>query len=145
MTRDEVMKAYEGADVFADQYEVSVHPFGCTLTFVSSKSRAPDDPEVVARREGQAQGLPPLPLILAKVATVHLTPEHLKAIIFTSWRYITQVEAQLGHQWQVPKPIADAMSIKPEEWAAFWNPQGAKKDEAANVDGAKPQAAVPAA
>jgi len=90
-------------DVFADRFNVSAHPYGCSLRFFESE---PD-------RWGQEQA--PVGM---KVAGVRMTVEHLKAVVYLGWQHIMEMERTLGVRHDLPAALMD--KITPEGWRAFW-------------------------
>lgn len=123
MQKRDLEQAMEGVDVFAEQFELSAHPFAVTLTFIASVPYPPGHPEVVARRNaaaGPAPQLPPLPPILRKVATVRMTPQHFAAMVFTSNRHLRNMGAVAGAWTNLPPELLAAMGIPQAEWDGFW-------------------------
>jgi hypothetical protein len=92
-------------DVYSDQFQVNIGPYGCTMNFMLTNPIPP------------APGAPPQ---AERLATVRMSLEHLKVMTFILRRQILQVEANSGVKVEIPMQILNAMGISPEDWNAFW-------------------------
>jgi hypothetical protein len=92
-------------DVYADQFQVSVGPFGCSLNFLLSGPTPP------------APGAAPQ---VERLATVRTSLEHLKVITFMLRRQVLDYEAQTGTDIPIPAQVLNALRIGLEDWNLFW-------------------------
>ena len=97
----------ETNDVYSDQFQVNLGPYGCTINFQLSGATPP------------VPGAPPQ---LERVATVRMSLEHLKAMTFILHRQLAAYEAQAHVSIGLPADILRAMQIRQEDWEAFWHP-----------------------
>ena len=95
----------ESIDIYSDQFQVNLGPYGCTLNFMVT------DPT------------PPAPgstLQAKRVATVRMSVEHLKAMTFIVHRQIALAETQTGVRAEIPMEVLNSLRIAREDWDAFW-------------------------
>lgn len=97
----------EPLDAYADQFSISVGPFGASLSFLVSPPH-------------QDPGKPSPP---AHVATIRTSTEHLKVMVIVMKRHIQQIEEQTGVQARVSPFVLNQLGISPEDWDTFWKPR----------------------
>ena len=95
----------EPADVYTDQFQVQIGPFGCSLNFSLSPS-TPSAPGTVPQAD--------------RVGTMRMSLEHLKAMTFILHRQVVQYESQAHVSVQLPDAVLTGMKIRQEDWQAFW-------------------------
>ena len=95
----------EPIDIFADQFQLTVGPYGCTLSFLLSPP-APPAPGSMPQGE--------------RMASVRVSIEHLKVLAFMLRRQIVQYERATGTEVQLPADVLNSLQIGPEDWDAFW-------------------------
>jgi hypothetical protein len=93
-------------DVFADQFQLNVGPYGCAINFLLS-SPEPTAPGVSPPAERQV--------------TVRLSLEHLKMMAFVLRRQVREFERRFGVRVDVPKPVLNQLGISQEDWDACWS------------------------
>lgn len=120
-------------DHFADQFSVTIHPYGATFSWM--KTRVVPMGTVVP----EGQSIPP-----EVVSITRMAPAHVKMMIFTLFRLIREQEEQQKCSVPIPQSTLDDMKITAEQWAAFWPPivEGETPNEIAPVPA--PVAEVPA-
>ena len=94
----------EPFDTYADQFTVTLTPFGANLSF------GVREPHPSAAQAPQAQNL----------GTVRMSVEHLKTMVMVIRRQILVVESQTGIRADVPRDILNQLQISPEDWDTFW-------------------------
>ena len=97
----------EVPDVYADQFQVNLGTFGCTINFQLSGATP------------VAPGAPPQ---VDRVATIRMSLEHLKAMVFIMHRQLAGYEAQAHVEIGLPVEVLRALQIRQEDWEAFWRP-----------------------
>ena|SRR2546422_6097118 len=97
----------EAADVYADQFQVNLGPFGSTLNFQLS---------------GASPVVPGSPPQIDRVASIRVSLELVKAMAFILHRQIVAYESQTHLSIGLPADILRAMQIGQEDWEAFWRP-----------------------
>ena len=97
----------EAQDVYTDQFQVNLGPYGSTINFQLS---------------GAAPVVPGAPPQIERVATVRMSLEHLKAMIFILHRHLVAYETQAQLTINLPAEVLRAMQIRQEDWQAFWHP-----------------------
>lgn len=95
----------DAPDVYADQFQVNVGPWGVTINF---QKTGPEPPP-----PGQQPQI-------ERVATVRTSMAHLKAMVFVLKRQIDTIEKQTGVRTDVPSQVLSAMGIGREDWDDFW-------------------------
>lgn len=95
----------EPFDVYSDQFQVVLNPWGASLNFQLTPAQPP--------APGQ-----PTPADL--LGTTRMSMEHLKALVFISRRQIMQVERAAGVSYPLPMEVLNQMGISPEDWETFW-------------------------
>ena len=95
----------EPIDIYSDQFQVSIGPYGCTLNFMLTDPVPP------------SPGSPPK---AERLATVRTSLEHLKVMTFILRKQILQVEDNSGIKVQIPTQVLNSMGVSPEDWDAFW-------------------------
>ena len=98
----------EFADVYTDQFQMNLSPYGATLNFSLTDS-TPPSPGTAPKIE--------------RKATVRLSLEHLKVMTFILVRQIKQYENQTGTNIQIPNQILNSISVSPEDWDLLWRQQ----------------------
>ena len=95
----------EPVDVFSDQFQINIGPYGCSMNFMAS------DPAPVA------PGTPPQ---FKRLACVRMSVEHLKVMTFILHRQITKAEQQTGMVIQIPGQVLNSLQIARDDWDPFW-------------------------
>ena len=95
----------EPIDIYSDQFQVSIGPYGCTLNFMLTGPTPP------------APGSPPQ---AERLATVRTSLEHLKVLTFILRRQILEAESGMGVKFQLPMTLLNSLKISPEDWDGFW-------------------------
>jgi len=98
-------KQREPFDVYADQFTVTLTPFGANLSF------AVREPHPSGARAPQAEHL----------GTMRMSIEHLKTMVMIVRRQVLQVENETGVKAEVPRAILSQLNIPAEDWDSFWN------------------------
>ena len=93
------------SDFYADQFQISLSPYGCTLSFMMSKPTPPT---------------PGTPAQADRVATVRMSLEHLKVMTFLVRRQLVQYERDTGIDVQLPGELLNSLRIGREDWDGFW-------------------------
>ena len=96
----------EPFDVYADQFQVTVGPFGSAVSFGLTPSTPP------------AQGQPP---INKPVGCVRMSVEHLKTMAFLIHRQVLESERNQGVVYPMSRNVLNALRIGPEDWDHFWS------------------------
>lgn len=91
-------------DVYADQFTLTITPFGANLSF------GVREPHPSPGRAPQARNL----------GTIRMSVEHLKTIVTIIRRQIISVEKQTAVKAEVPRDILNQLGISPEDWDSFW-------------------------
>ncbi len=94
----------EGFDVYADQFTVTITPFGSNLSF------GVHEPHPSTGRQTQSTTL----------GTVRMSVEHLKTMVIILRRQIIRTESESGIKAEVPRAILNQLSIPPGDWDTFW-------------------------
>jgi hypothetical protein len=97
----------ESRDVYSDQFQTTVNPYGATLNFMATSAEPPP---------------PGSPVRAERVATIRMSLEHLKVVAFMLRRQIVQYEQQSGVRIQVPADVLNGLRIGREDWDEFWRP-----------------------
>jgi hypothetical protein len=92
-------------EVYADQFQVTVGAYGCTLNFMLS-GPTPPPPGTT----------PPS----SRVATVRMSLEHLKVMTFLLRLQLLQYERQTGVSIELPPELLNSLRIGREDWTSFW-------------------------
>ena len=95
----------ESIDVYADQIGVNMGPFGCALNFAVSTPLP--TPGGVA-----APGQP--------VATIRMSLEHLKLMVFLLRRQLKEYERAAGVQIPIPAEVLNQLRVGREDWNECW-------------------------
>ncbi len=95
----------EPIDVYSDQFQLGLGPFGATMNFMVSNPKPP------------APGTPPQAESLANIRT---SMEHLKVIAFVIRRSLLDYEKRAGVKVEVPIQALNALQISPEDWESLW-------------------------
>lgn len=94
----------EPVDVYADQFLVTIGPFGANLSFDVNVPH----PSGVSPQAAQ------------RIATIRMSTEHLKALAFILARQVKEIERQFGVKYDVPMQVRNQLGIGPEDWDLFW-------------------------
>lgn len=94
----------EPFDVYADQFTVTITPFGANLTF-SLREAHPSAGKAPSSQE---------------LGTVRMSVEHLKTMVMLIRRQVKQVEDSTGLKVEVPRQVLNQLQISPEDWDTFW-------------------------
>ncbi len=95
----------EVSDVYSDQFQLNLGPYGATLNF-SLTDPTPPSPGTAPKIE--------------RKATVRLSLEHLKVMTFVLVRQIKQYENQTGTEVQIPTQMLNSMGVSLEDWNFLW-------------------------
>jgi hypothetical protein len=95
----------EPLDVYTDQFQINLGPFGCVLNFMVSEP-VPQAPGTAPQNK--------------RLATMRMSMEHLKAMTFILHRQIAATEARMRTNAQLPMEVLNSMQISREDWDAFW-------------------------
>ena len=94
----------EPFDVYADQFTITITPFGANLSFAVVEAH----PSAGRAPQSERQG------------TVRMSVEHLKTMVMVIRRQILQVEQGAGFSAEVPRNILNQLQIPFEDWESFW-------------------------
>jgi len=95
----------EPLDFYADGFQIMTTAYGITLNLVRSGS-SPPRPGTMQQSES--------------LATVRMSLEHLKLMIFVLHRQLHQHETEYSVAVQLPASVLNSMQIGPEDWEKFW-------------------------
>jgi hypothetical protein len=95
----------EPIDVYSDQFQFNVGPYGCNLNFMVTDPVPP------------APGSAPQ---ARRLASVRMSVEHLKVMTFILHQQITVAETQTGVRTEIPSQVLNSLHISREDWDAFW-------------------------
>jgi hypothetical protein len=95
----------DAVDIYTDQVGINLGPFGCALNFAISPSLPPAG-------GGMAPGQP--------VATVRMSLEHLKLMVFLLRRQLLQYERASGIEVPLPSDVLNQLRIGREDWNECW-------------------------
>ncbi len=109
-------------DNFADQFSVTMHPYGVTFSWMKTRVV----PMGTIMPEGQ--GIPPEIVQITRMA-----PAHVKMMVFTIYRLIREREKEQDCIIPIPKQTLDDMKIEVPDWAAFWGEVQKNEDAPAVV------------
>ncbi len=98
----------EPFDLYADAFTVTINPWGANVSYQLH------EPHPTQQTISQP----------ARLGTIRMSIEHLKAMTFMIRRQILQHEQGLGVKIQVPIQVLNQLGIAPEDWEAFWQEQG---------------------
>ncbi len=93
-------------DVYSDQFQVNLGPYGITLNFFLTIAIPPGAPGSAPQAE--------------RVASVRTSLEHAKIMAFLLHRQIMDYESQTGVRIMLPADLLNELGIGPEDWDAFW-------------------------
>ena len=93
-----------GFDVYADQFTITITPFGANLSF--GVREAHPSPSRTARTEN--------------LGTIRMSVEHLKTMVMIIRRQILIVERETGVKAEVAHNILNQLNISPDDWETFW-------------------------
>jgi len=99
-------KQHETFDVYADQFTITITPFGANLSFD-------------VREAHPSPGKSPQSHTLG---TIRMSVEHMKTMVMILRRQIRLVESETGVKVEVPRNILNQLSISQEDWDEFWKP-----------------------
>lgn len=91
-------------DVYADQFTITITPFGANLSF------GVREPHPSAGRQPQSRNL----------GTIRMSVEHLKTMVMIVRRQILLVEREAGVNAEVPRNILNQLGVAPDDWDTFW-------------------------
>ena len=92
-------------DVYCDQFQVHLGPYGAVLNFRLTQSQPPP------------QGTP---VASDRVSTVRMSLEHLKIMAYMLRMQVVGYEQRFGVRIQLPQEVLNAGQIGREDWDAFW-------------------------
>jgi len=94
----------EQFDEFADQFTITITPFGANLSFA-------------VREAHPSPGKPPQAKTLG---TIRMSVEHIKTMVMLLRRQIREVETKTGVKAEVPSEILNQLQISKDDWDEFW-------------------------
>ena len=94
----------EPFDQYADQFTVSLSPFGANISFGLREAHP---------TPGRAQQSVPL-------GTMRMSIEHLKTMTFMLRKQVMNFETETGLHVGVPSNVLNQLGIAPEDWNGFW-------------------------
>lgn len=94
----------ERFDQYADQFTVTLTPFGANLSFALREAHPSPGQSPRARQLG----------------TIRMSVEHLKTLVFITRRQILKVEDEMGVKAEVPRDLLRQLGIPGEDWDNFW-------------------------
>jgi hypothetical protein len=95
----------EPVDVYADQFQISLGPYGCTVNFLVSRPTPP---------------APGTSLQTDRVATIRMSLEHLKVMTFLLRRQLVQYERDRTVTIEIPGELLNSLRIGREDWDTCW-------------------------
>lgn len=95
-------------DKYSDNFTVSVNPWGANLTF--SLSEAHPTPAAINQP--------------ARLGTIRMSNEHVKAMAFILTRHMLHHEQSSGVKYELPTAVLSQLGIAPEDWNSFWSNSG---------------------
>jgi hypothetical protein len=95
----------ESIDAYADQVGVNLGPFGCALNFGMS-------PALPSPGGAPTPGQP--------VATIRMSLEHLKLMVFLLRRQVKEFERNAVVQVPMPAEVLNQLRIGREDWNECW-------------------------
>ena len=95
----------EPFDIYADQFLVTITPFGANLTFGVREPHASTGKVPETRWLG----------------TVRMSAEHLKTMVMMVQRQVVKVEEGAGVKAEVSRQILAQFGIQGEDWDKFWS------------------------
>jgi hypothetical protein len=95
----------EPVDVYSDQFQLNLGPFGCLLNFSATDPQPPPP------------GAPPQ---THRLATVRMSNEHLKVLTYILHRQVIEYERNTGIRVAIPMQVINGLRIGPEDWETFW-------------------------
>lgn len=98
----------EPVDVYSDQFQINLGPYGITLNFFLTTPIPPGAPGSGPQAE--------------RVATIRTSLEHAKVITFLLHRQIADYESHAGIRLALPGDLLNELGIGPEDWQEFWKP-----------------------
>jgi hypothetical protein len=98
----------DARDVYADQFQVHLSPYGVTLNFFLTTPLPPSGPGPEPPSD--------------RVATIRTSLEHAKVIAYLLYRQLVDYEVQSGVRVMVPGDVLNGLGIGPEDWDSFWKP-----------------------
>jgi hypothetical protein len=103
-----VFQVADPVDVYADQFQLLLGPYGCSLTF-SLTDPVPAAPGTQQHAERQA--------------TIRMSLEHAKIMVLLLRRQILAYEREAAVNITVPRVVLNQLQVGPEDWDALW-PEG---------------------
>ena len=95
----------EPIDIYSDQFQVTIGPFGCVLNFMVTNAQPPP---------------PGAPQPADRLASIRLSTEHLKVMTYVLRRQVLDYEQRTGVRVPVPLEVINGLRIGPEDWEGFW-------------------------
>ncbi len=92
-------------DIYSDQFQVNVGPYGCVLNFSASDPQPPPP--------GAAPNV-------HRLASVRMSLEHIKVMTYLLRRQLVEYERQTGITVPLPPQVINALQIGREDWDGFW-------------------------
>lgn len=96
----------EPVDVYADQFQMNLGPYGVTLNFFLTTPIPSGAPGPAPQAE--------------RVATIRTSLEHPKIMTFILYRQIADYESQSGGRIMLPHGLLNELGFGPEDWEEFW-------------------------
>ncbi len=97
----------EPIDVYSDQFQINLGPYGSALNFMLSDPNPPPPGSTAQAR---------------RRATIRMSIEHLKVMTFILRRQIITMEGQTGVRFDVPMELLNSLRTSREDWDSFWKP-----------------------
>jgi len=95
----------EPLDIFSDQFQFNLGPYGCVLNFMITDPLPPAEGKSPQNR---------------RLATIRMTVEHLKVMTFLIHQQISLAETRTGVRIEIPDKLLDSLNISREDWDSFW-------------------------
>jgi hypothetical protein len=94
----------EPFDVYADQFLITLTPFGANLSFQAREAHP--SPHAVPAS--------------TPLGTVRMSVEHLKVMVMMVRNQVKTMESQTGVKFDVPTDVLSQLKIAREDWDYFW-------------------------
>lgn len=95
-------------DLYSDSFQLTLTAYGASLVF-NRNPPTPPSPGTMPQVERQA--------------TIRMSHEHLKIMVFILHRNFLAMERQTGVSVGLPHEVLNSLSIGREDWDKFWSGQ----------------------
>jgi hypothetical protein len=95
----------EPPDLYSDQFQVTLGPYGAALGFFLTRATPP--PPGTAPQAN-------------RLATIRMSLQHLKVLTFLLHRQLVQYERETGVTVGLPPDLLNSLRIGREDWDGFW-------------------------